>query len=613
MNSQRNDESTSAYFSFMNLSSLPSIRRVLVIDPGSRCIKVLLAARRTGGVRVLLHRSIDLPEGDLLASEESGKIVGNVLQEFENLPVAIRLPQQLSISQVIDLPRVEPEQISALIKEETVKFSGLSEGGIVYDYGKLEPFGKYQNPYWVTFAKEEEILGEASRLAGVGERLCEIITPANALIATYQSLPSRSENAFLVELGATSTVVAIVAHGQAAYAINYPVGSDAFTEAITLEKNCSLEAAQALKSKENLLLEKSEHLKLRSSVDGWRFELEKILQDWLRENPELNVSVDSFHVILGGGGARQPGLLEYLRSTSHLRFTEWPNLPDVENELPLDRYAVAYGVALKSLGVSLPSASLFPTDLREARKRRYTQELLQRVTWMLLLFLALLLLFGSAQKFNLARKKKALLKQSQAVLQEAKEVDSLHRQWKMAYEQLRPVLQQQKRTVDALTTLSQLQQVRGDKKLWYVLFADQKSYFAGQTAPLPQPGLSADASALTNSTPPGKYGFIAELSLAEEGEAMRQTLSKVVAELKKNTAFTNVDTLPLDQRKYLVNTNVIIPDRTFSLSIELAENTFLNPLPVKPPPLNKRDLKTNSHAVRPAPGRIATPPSNEKN
>lgn len=613
MNSQRNDESTSAYFSFMNFSSLPSMRRVLVIDPGSRCIKILLAAKRTGGVRVLHHRSIDLAEGDLLAPEESGKIVGSVLEEFENLPVAIRLPQQLSISQVIDLPHVGPEQIRALIKEETVKFSGLSEGGIVYDYGQLQPFGKYQNPYWVTFAKEEEILGEASRLAGVGERLCEIITPANALIATYQSLPSRSENALLVELGATSTVVAMVAQGQAAYAINYPLGGDAFTEAISLQKNCSLEAAQSLKSTKNLLIETSENLKLRSSVDGWRFELEKILQDWLRENPELNVPADSFQVILGGGGARQPGLLEYLRSTSHLRFTEWSNLSGGENELPLDRYAVAYGVALKSLGVSLPSTSLFPTHLREARKRRYTQELLQRVNWMLLLFVALLLLFGTAQKFNLAKKKNALLKQSQAVLQQAKEVESLHRQWEEAYEQLRPVLKQQKGTVDTLTTWSQLQQVRGDKKLWYVLFADQKSYFAGQTAPSSHPGFIADDDALTDSTPPGKYGFVAELSLAEEGEVMRQTLSKVVAELKKNTAFTNVDTLPLNQRKYLVNTNVIIPDRYFSLSIELAENTFLNPLPVKPRPLDKRDLKINSRAVRPTPGRIATPPSNGKN
>ena len=447
----------------------------------------------------------------------------------------------------------------------------------------------------------------------MGERLCEIITPANALIATYQSLPRSPENALLVELGFAGTVVAIIAQGQPAHAINYPVGSDAFSEAISQQKQCSFEEAQLFRTSQNLLLDTTENARLRSCVDGWRIELEKILQDWLRENPELKFPIDSFHVILGGGGARQPGLEEYLRSTSRLRFEEWPELSDAENALSLNRYAVAYGVALKSLGVSLPSTSLFPADLREARHRRSTQTLLHRINWMLLAFVVLLLLFGTAQKLNLAGRKNALLRQSQAVLQEATEAESLRRQWEEAYAQLRPVLNQQRRTVDALTTLSKLQQVRGDKKLWYVLFADQKSYFAGETAPARPPGLIAEVIAPTNSAPLEKYGFVAELTLLEEGETMRQTLSKVVDELKANALIASVDTLPLAQRKNLVNTNVIIPDRNFSLSIELAENTFQNPPPVKPPLLDVREANSNSRVARPAPGRIGSPPARGKN
>jgi len=597
----------------MNLFSLPPTRRLLVIDPGSRCIKILLVAKLMGSVRVLRHRSIDLAEGGLLSPDEFRRLLDTVLQEFGPLPAAISLPQQLSISQVIDLPRVGPEQVKALIEEETVKLSGLSESGIVYDYGKLKPFGKYQNPFWVTVAKEEEILAEVSRLAGVGERLCEIITPANALIATYQAAQPRPENALLVELGASGTVVAIVAQGQGVYAINHPVGGSAFTEAIALQKNCSLETARSLKYSQNLFAGGQVIPGLRSAVDGWRSELEKILQDWLRENPELGLSVDSFRIILGGGGARQPGLMEYLNAKSDLRFTGWPSLSGELGELTLERYAVAYGVALKRLGASAPPASLFPADLREARKRRHTQELLQSINWVLLLFVALVLLFGTAQKFNLARKKNALLKQSEAVLQEAKGVESLNRQWAEAYERLRPVLKQQKRTVDKLTTLSLLQKVRGDKKLWYVLFADQESYFNGQTAPLSQTNLVAAAASTTNH-PPQKYGFIAELCLSEEGEAMRQTLSKVVSGLKQNPAFTNVDTLPADQRKNLVSTNVLIPGHYFSLSIEMAENTFQNPLlPNEPkPPSVNRNLKTNPRVVRPPPERTATtPPARE--
>ena len=598
----------------MNLFALPPPRRLLVIDPGSRCIKVLLVTKLKGSVRVLRHRSFDLAEGNLISPEELSRLLETVLQEFGRQPVAISLPQQLSISQVIDLPRVGPEQVKALIEEETVKLSGLSESGIVYDYGKLRPFGKYQNPFWVTFAKEEEILTEVSRLAGVGERLCEIITPANALIATYQAAQPKPENALLVELGAASTVVAIVAQGQGVYAINYPVGGNTFTEAIALQKNGSLENAKSLKYSQNLFTGEQAIPGLCSVVDGWRSELEKILQDWLRENPELGLSSDSFRIILGGGGARQPGLMEYLNAKSHLRFTPWPSLSGELGELTLERYAVAYGVALKRLGPSLPPASLFPADLREARKRRRSQEMVQSINWVLLMVVALVLLFGTVQKFNLARKKNALLEQSQAVLEEAKGVEKLNRQLEVAYERLRPVLKQQKRSVDKLTTLSLLQKVRGDKKLWFVLFADQESYFAWQAAPSGQTNQLAFPALNSTNPPAAKYGFIAELCLSAEGQAERDTLNAVVTELRRNPAFTNVDRLPEDQRKNLVSTNVQILGHYFSLAIEMAENTFQNPLPPSEPqlPSTNRNLKTTPRASRPAPERTpATAPARE--
>ena len=69
----------------MNLFSLPPTRRLLVIDPGSRCIKVLLVAGVMGRVRVLRHRSIDLiPQSRdvLLSPEELSRWLETVLKEF---------------------------------------------------------------------------------------------------------------------------------------------------------------------------------------------------------------------------------------------------------------------------------------------------------------------------------------------------------------------------------------------------------------------------------------------------------------------------------------------------------------------------------------------------
>ncbi len=581
----------------MRVSSLK--RRLLVIDPGTRSIKFLVAHRRGDEVDVERHRILDLSESGNESPEELDRQVQSALQEFGTLPIAVTLPQQLSVSQVIDLPEVGSEQIEALIKDETVKLSGLSESGIVYDYGKLRPFGKYKNPFWVTFAQEEEILREASRLAGIGEQLCEIITPANALIAAYQSAqPALPENVVLVDLGASSTVVTIIVQRQGVYAINYPIGGDAFTETVAAQKNVTLKDATALKQQQNLLAGASDLPGLRLSMDAWYSELEKILQDWLRENGELKLALDSFRVLLSGGGARQPGLIEYLNARRRLPFALWPKFLGNSGELVMDRYAVAYGVALKSFGHFPPPASLFPVDLREARKRRETQEKLQKACWAMLLMVALVLLFATGQKVSLLNEKNARLHESQDILREAKEVEALSQQWEQAYARLFPVVQQRKRTVDTLTMLSEMQRTRGDKKLWYVLLADQQSYFAGKTVP-PLRLASTNETVFSPAMSPAKYGFIAELSLSEEGEAMRQTLSKLVAELKSNPAFISVDTLPMGQQKNIMNTNVVIPGRQFSLAIDLAENTFR--APIKPGKLKaaQSNVRTNGRTGRP--------------
>ena len=82
----------------MNLFSLSSNRRVLVIDPGNRSVKALLAWRRDGRVQVTDHRRIDLPDRHRVAPG-SIESIETLLKEFAAVPIAISLPQQLSISQ----------------------------------------------------------------------------------------------------------------------------------------------------------------------------------------------------------------------------------------------------------------------------------------------------------------------------------------------------------------------------------------------------------------------------------------------------------------------------------------------------------------------------------
>ena len=141
---------------------------------------------------------------------------------------------------------------------------------------------------------------------------------------------------------------------------------------------------------------------------------------------------------------------------------------------------------------------------------------------MLTVFLGL----GTWQKYELLKSKELLLSQSQDALDKARRADAMGRQLRREYEQLRPLLKQQRQTLDALQALALLQQARSNQSLWFVLFADAQSYFSarpwGETNPPPP-------SATVPAPLPFKRGYIAELCVPEQGEAMRRTVKLAFA------------------------------------------------------------------------------------
>ena len=548
-------------------------RRVIAIDAGSHSFKILLVEELFGRVRVLRHELIDLQEEGLLSAGEINKHLQTVLREFGSHPVALVLPQHRSLSQVVDLPAAIGEEVRNLIEEETVKLSGLSESAIAFDYAPLMPFGKNQNPFWVTLCQESEVLEQVSRL-GLGEEdVCEVTTTANALAAAYRVLQPAADRVVLVDLGASNTVMTILAAGQAVHGGSSPFGSDAFTDEIAAQRDCSFQSAETLKFTENLLVPAEGPAPLTKKVEGWHRELERMVKEWLAEQGESPSALESFQVVLCGGGGLQPGLIEYLNQRGPMRFSAWPDGREAKANPPTGRFAVAFGTALQALGMNPQPASLLPVELRAVWKKHRSLELLHSVGAMILVVTALLLAFGTWQKSRLANRKKTLLAQSQAALEKANSTESLTTLLAQQYETLRPILQRQKETWDTLKTLALLQQVRSNRNFWYVLFADQQSYFGarpiGQTNPPPQ-----QTGSVTNP-PPQKYGFVAELCVPEEPEAMRRIVSQLVTDLKRYPLFRNVDALSAEWRRNLVDPKLLIQNRSISLELELTANEFL--------------------------------------
>ncbi len=558
------------------LSKFPSLpgpwlrdaNRLIAIDAGSHSIKMLLVEKRRGKVQVLRQEILNLQEEKLVTPEEIGRSLQPLLQQMGEYPIALALPQHMPLSQVLDLSTAS-EGVKQLIEAETLKNRDLRDSAIVYDCAKLKPFGRHQNSFWVTLCKEADIFKLIAQLSLDLEDVCEVVPSANVLALAYQKANNPSENAILVDIGASSTLVTLLVSGQVVHAGTFPIAGNLFTETISVKKGCSMEVAETLKQTKNLLSGADAMPALASVIDGWRAELERVVKEWLQENPETKLSLSSFRVVLSGGGSVQPALIDYLNRSGVFGFVPWPKCEDGASSLT-PRFAVCYGTALQTLADTSFSGSLLPAALRTEWSSQRVQQRFLAATALFLIVTAFALGLGTWQKLSLIHEKKELLDQTTLALKKAEIMENLEDEFTQKYERLRPVLRRQQQTLDLLNTLTLLEKSRTNRSLWYVLLADQQSYFSEKTTNGPvRPGAS--------EIPELKPGFIAELCLKEEGEAMRTTLGQVVSELKQSPVFSSVDTLPIDLRKNLANPKVLIPNRHFALALELAEDIYQSP------------------------------------
>ncbi|MGA2864645.1 MAG: hypothetical protein ABSF95_09170 [Verrucomicrobiota bacterium] len=574
----------------------PPIRRVLALDAGSRCLKLLLAQSDFGRLRILKEELIDLQAEGLVSADETKAHLQTTLADWGRPPLALVLPQHLSISQTVELPPAPETEVKKLIHDEIVKLSGVSETRIVYDFVRTVTPAKNRQQFWVTLCQEGEL---RERILGLGiqhEDLCEITTTANALMNAYRALCPLSSRAILVHLGAQTTVVVILLAGQGAFVTSFQMGGDFFTRSLARLRACSEETAESLKRERNLLSEPQARREFAPVLDGWVAEVKRQLNDWFEHNPPLAAEVASFELIASGGGFDQPGLLDYLKTEAGLDFRPWPKPSQPEAVCPSRGFEVAFGTALQALGHSPQPVSLLPEDYRANWRKRLTRQRVESASVLLVLACLLLLAIGTWQKISLLLHNQALLAKVQASQQSLRANHLLTAELLRQYEDLRPLLAGQQFTLDALHTLALLQQSRSNRSFWYVLLADQQTYFSqpplaatnppARTNVLANPPFAEFAPALGAGTnlSPAKPGFIAELCVPEDPETARRIRSQLVNDLKQQPLFSRVDLLSDDQRRSLADPKVVIPDRHFVLELDFAATDFEQPLPLKRPP-----------------------------
>jgi hypothetical protein len=587
----------------------PPVRRVLAIDAGSRRFKLLLAQSDFGRVRVVKEEEIDLQAEGLVSAEETKAYLQERLDLWGRPPLALALPQHVTISQVIDLPLAAESEVDKLIRDETVKLSGVSESRIVYDFVQIQSPSPTRQRFWVTLCQEGDIRDRILKLGLENEDLCEVTTTANALTTAYQATSSPASRAILIHVGAQTTVVVILLDGQAAASASFQMGGDFLTRALARALNCAEEKAESLKEHTDYFSGPSASPEFLTSVEGWAAELKRQLNDWFADNPGLASQTSTFELIGGGGVLEQPGFLDYMRNEASLNIRPWPKKNDPAIISPAAGFEVAFGTALQALGCSGQPVSLLPEDFRQAWRKRLDRQRIEFASVILLVICTLMLSVATWHKLSLVERKKSLLRKVTAGQEAFSVNETLSGALVTDYEVLRPVFAAQKNTLDTLEALTLLQNSRSNRSFWFVVVADQQSYFS---APLPPP--STNRPARTNisvslperSPAPGtvtnisqaKPGLIAELSVPEDAERARSLLSELVTGLRRGKLFSKADLLSDDLRRNIADPKVVLPERHFVLSLDFAETDYQQPVKIRAPLVKRSEWRSRAPGIQ---------------
>ena len=557
--------------------------RFVVIDPGSNTLKLLHGRNAGEGPRVMERRRLSVREGGAaLEPAEIRRELQRALKNFGDSPICLCLPQRLALSQVVDLPGAEGREIRRAIESEIAKLSGLNESQLAFDYAPMKPFGRHRNPYWVTFCQEDELRGQITRLGLEMDEICEITTAGNALLATVGLAGAAAENVAIVDLGAGDTTLTLLHEGQAVYAGSFPIGGDAFTDAVVSATGTSIADAELERLEKNLASGGAALPALQGAIDEWRREIERIVEEWRREH---GVEDAAFEMLLYTGPAPMPGLLERLNSESAFRWSAGGGALN-------PGFEIAQGAGVVATGESPQSASLIPSEARAAWKKVWGVRRFQAANFVALFASVVILAFGSFQKREGINARRTLLAGQSAALARTRDARALEREAIGRYNALRPALERQRSSLDTLETLAALEASSADRGVWYALFADTETYVSMPEIALtnavegatnaqgvaPEPAASAATPAVEVAGEEPDGGFIAVATVPGEMEAVRATVGRLVEDLNRNPLFAHVDLLSADRRRMLVDPKVVVPDRHFVISIRMEENVFREPV-----------------------------------
>lgn len=286
--------------------------------------------------------------GRIKSASEVVAVLKAAAAEFKSQHAIASLPEELGFTFLLSLPILPPAELRGAIELQLEEHIPLPAGGVVFDYEIVRKVGE-QVRLVVTAFPREVVQAYVDVFAAAGLILVALEAETRAITrALCQTEGSRAT--LVVDLGKTHTSLIVAVGTLSVLTSTVPeLGGDFFTKMVMRNSGLSETEAESLKNLRGLK-EAGDSTMLGALVpalSALRDEIGKRIIYWNNQTETVWHGFPKIEkIILGGGQALMPGLVEYIADSLHL--------PTVVGVPPLVveqavRHAVVCGLALRFL------------------------------------------------------------------------------------------------------------------------------------------------------------------------------------------------------------------------------------------------------------------------
>lgn len=220
------------------------------------------------------------------------------------------LPDFTTFFTYFEIPNVPKEEIPSMVKTEAKRHIPLPLSEVVLDWKIIEDLKTKPSKLKVLLVAVPNEIVQQYRFLGESLKLSSFSLEAEAF-SLARVYGREGETLAIFDFGAKTSSCTIVENKTMKYSFSIELGGNSLTEKIARTFGTTWEDAEEIK-KEFGIKEGKEKLReiLIPSINGALEEGNRIIQEFeRRENKEVK------RVILAGGGANLPGLLDYAKLT----------------------------------------------------------------------------------------------------------------------------------------------------------------------------------------------------------------------------------------------------------------------------------------------------------